>query len=186
MWSQRRRHQFEQSISGIKKTIEQLDVVKSAIPDRDAAEYTTRLLIENCLQNAVTAFQRVMEALHGSLKLGHQVRRNAFQNLVEGSQLWADTIGTRYEQLLTIERLERLTILFQQRHLLAHTQGIVDEDYVKKSGDSRYRAGQRIVVNSDDVSKIVSILEQLTTSVRKAIESIPSPTANEAEGSSQG
>ncbi|MBB3273829.1 uncharacterized Zn finger protein (UPF0148 family) [Pseudomonas sp. OG7] len=179
-------HQFEQSISGIKKTIEQLDVVKSAIPDRDAAEYTTRLLIENCLQNAVTAFQRVMEALHGSLKLGHRVRRNAFQNLVEGSQLWADAIGTRYEQLLPIERLERLTILFQQRHLLAHTQGIVDEDYVKKSGDSRYRAGQRIVVSSDDVSEIVSLLEQLTTSLRKAIESIPSPTANEAEGSSQG
>lgn len=134
VWSQRRRHQFEQSISGIKKTIEQLDVVKSAIPDRDAAEYTTRLLIENCLQNAVTAFQRVMEALHGSLKLGHQVRRNAFQNLVEGSQLWADAIDTRYEQLLPIERLERLTILFQQRHLLAHIQGIVDEDYVKRAG----------------------------------------------------
>ncbi|MGE8303331.1 MAG: hypothetical protein ACN6PW_02635 [Pseudomonas kermanshahensis] len=112
-----------------------------------------------------------IQSLHGSLNRGHRVRRNAFQSLDEGSQLWHDAIGASYEQLLSIDRLERLKILFQQRHLLAHTQGIVDEDYVKKSGDSRYRAGQRIVVCSDDVMEIVDLLEQLTGSVRKAIES---------------
>ncbi|MBR7522960.1 MULTISPECIES: hypothetical protein [Pseudomonas] len=165
-------HQFEQSMSGIKQAIAQLGVVRAAIPDRDTAEYTTRLLVENCLQNAVTAFQRVMEALYSQLRTERRVRRNAFQNLVEGSQLWSEAIGSGYDQHLSEAALKRLTILFQQRHLLAHTQGIVDEDYVAKSGDARYRSGQRIVISSEDVLETVSMLERLTAFIRQAVEVI--------------
>jgi hypothetical protein len=51
--------------------------------------------------------------------------------------------------------------MFQQRHLLSHTQGIVDEKYLAQSGDSTYKIGQRIVVRELDVRAAAAIIEKL-------------------------
>jgi uncharacterized Zn finger protein (UPF0148 family) len=152
---------FTLTIAGIRKSIDALDAVRAAIPDRDTAESTARLIIENGLQNAVTAFQRCAEAFFASIPSAPKPRRNAFQNLAEGSQLWQATVGTAYASHLADEELGRLARAFQQRHLLAHTQGIVDDDYVAKSGDTRYRPGQRIVVKAETVLDAVDLIEKL-------------------------
>lgn len=157
---------FILTIAGIRKSLDALDVVRSAIADRDTAENTTRLIIENGLQNAVTAFQRCAEAIFASIPSTSKPRRNAFQNLAEGSQLWQATVGTNYADHLTDDGLQRLGRAFQQRHLLAHTQGIVDNDYVAKSGDRRYRPGQRIVVKADTVHDAVDLIEKLIVGLR--------------------
>jgi hypothetical protein len=52
--------------------------VRAAIPDRDAAETTARLIVENGLQNLVAAFQRYAEALYGRFASAEKPRRNAF------------------------------------------------------------------------------------------------------------
>jgi len=157
---------FTLTIGGIRKSIDALDAVRAAIPDRDTGESTARLIIENGLQNAVTAFQRCVEALFASIPSAPTPRRNAFQNLAEGSQLWQAATGTAYASHLADEELGRLTRAFQQRHLLAHTQGIVDDDYVAKSGDGRYRPGQRIVVKADTVHDAVDLIEKLIAGLR--------------------
>lgn len=157
---------FTLTIAGIRKSLDALDVVRTAIADRDTAENTTRLIIENGLQNAVTAFQRCAEAIFASIPSTSKPRRNAFQNLAEGSQLWQATVGTTYADHLTDDGLQRLGRAFQQRHLLAHTQGIVDNDYVAKSGDRRYRPGQRIVVKADTVHDAVDLIEKLIVGLR--------------------
>lgn len=74
---------FALTIAGIRKSIGALDAVRAAIPDRDTAESTARLIIENGLQNAVTAFQRCAEALFASIASNPKPRRNAFQNLAD-------------------------------------------------------------------------------------------------------
>lgn len=152
---------FTMTIAGIRKSIDALNAVRAAIPDRDTAVSTARLMIENGLQNAVTAFQRCAEALFASIASTPKPRRNAFQNLAEGSQLWQAAGGSPYAGHLTDEELRRLSRTFQQRHLLAHTQGIVDDDYVAKSGDTRYRPGQRIVVKAETVLDAVDLIEKL-------------------------
>ena len=52
---------------------------------------------------------------------------------------------------------------FQQRHLLAHTQGIVDQDYITHSGDTSHRVGQRLVIGESTVHHYLDIIEKLTT-----------------------
>lgn len=152
---------FSQTIGGIRQSLDALDAVREAMPDRDTAETTARLLTENGLQNAVTAFQRCAEALYADLPGGQTARRNAFQNLAEGARLWRNATGKGYEDHLTPGEFERLNRAFQQRHLLAHTQGIVDENYLKLSGDSRYRAGQRLVVKVEVVREALALIEKL-------------------------
>ncbi len=79
---------FGPSITGIRSVLDALASVRDVIPDRDAAETTVRLIIENGLQNAVTAFKRYAEALYACHPSAPETRRNAFQNLNEGSDLW--------------------------------------------------------------------------------------------------
>ncbi len=152
---------FSQSITGIRNALNALAGVRAAIPDRDTAETTTRLIIENGLQNAVTAFQRYAEALYARYPSLPQPRRNAFQNLSEGSDLWHLATAKRYSDYVDSAELAALTRFFQQRNLLAHTQGLVDAGYIARTGDTAYRVGQRLVIREATVRNCLALIEKL-------------------------
>lgn len=156
---------FEQSIKGIRQTLGSLDIMADAMPDRDAAENTKCQIIEYGLQSAVTAFQRYAEALYGRFPSLAQPRRNAFQSLREGSDLWDAATGKRYEDHLVDTELQTLQKYFQQRHLLAHRQGLVDTDYLNKTGDTTYREGQRVVIKRSAVLDCLNLIEKLTLAI---------------------
>lgn len=157
--------QFALTMVGIRQSLGAVEIVRSAIEDRDTAESTVRLIVENSLQNAVTAFQRCAEALYAALPSASKVRRNAFQNLTEGSDLWRAATGRTYEDYLSADEIRTLGRAFQQRHLLAHTQGIVDQDYISKSGDDRFKPGQRIVLRVTAVEQAASLIEKLVAAM---------------------
>ena len=159
---------FELTLTGIRKSLDALDAVRAAISDRDTAESTVRLIVENALQNAVTAFQRYAEFLYGRFPNTSNPRRSAFQNLTEGSDLWRGATGRAYADYLNAGELGVLRRGFQQRHLLAHTQGLVDLDYITRSGDTSYRVGQRIVVRESAVREVLICIEKLTSGMRSA------------------
>ena len=167
--------QFVQSINGIKQSLEAVDAVRGAIVDRDTAERTVRLIVENGLQNAVTAFQRCAEVVYSSCPSAPKARRNAFQNLAEGDQLWQAATGKSYGDHLTSDELAALLRIFQQRHLLAHTQGIVDRDYISKSGDTHYKVGQRIVVRAESVREAAALIEKLIAALQADAAAVPRP-----------
>jgi hypothetical protein len=156
---------FSQAIAAIRNALDALGVIRAAIPDRDTAETTVRLVIENGLQNAVTAFQRYAEALYARHPSAPAARRNVFQNLSEGSGLWHAAFGKEYSDHLDSGELAVLTRLFQQRHLLAHRQGLVDESYIARSGDTSYRVGQRVVIREMAVREGLVLIEKLAASM---------------------
>ncbi|MAS44285.1 MAG: hypothetical protein CML46_20035 [Rhodobacteraceae bacterium] len=162
-------HVFEQTMNGIRASMDAVGRIKAAIFDRDVAEATAMLVAESGLQAAITAFQRAGEALFQRLPLAPKARRNAFQNISEGSALWQQATGRRYEDHIDVDALQRLQVAFQQRHLLAHRQGLVDEEYVSKSRDTRYRVGQRIVVRPEWVRETTDIIENLVLGLRADI-----------------
>lgn len=155
------RHVFQQSLTTIRATLDALPTIAQSIEDRDTAENTKRHLTEDALQRVITAFQRYAEALFATHPSPPIARRNVFQNLSEGSALWKQAFGTDYESHLTRPELEKLNRYFQLRHLLAHREGLVDEDYISKSGDQAYKLGQRIVVRDASVRECLDLIEQL-------------------------
>lgn len=152
---------FGQSMKGIRVTLDALKVLPQALSDADAAHVMSQAVVEAGLQNAVTAFQRYIESLYSRCPVASPVRRNAFQNLGEGGALWREAFGTDYASHLTVPELKLLGRYFQQRHVIAHQQGIVDEAYVRKSGDDTYRIGQRLVVKEEAVRETVGLVEKL-------------------------
>ena len=73
--------------------------------------------------------------------------------------------GKRYSDHLTAEEMALLVRYFQQRHLLAHTQGLVDVDYLTQTGDTRYQVGQRVVIREAAVRNCLQLMEKLTDAV---------------------
>ena len=61
--------------------------------------------------------------------------------------------------------MRKLKTYFQQRHLFAPCQGIVDNDYVTRSGDKTYAVGQRLIITPDAVVEFADLVERLGQAV---------------------
>lgn len=132
------------------------------IADRDTRAAMSKTLIEGTLITLVTAFQRYTEAEYPRLPLHPSPpRRNAFQRLDQGSDLWVAAGGTAYATHLTVAEMSQLQRFFQQRHLLGHQEGMVDQDYINRSGDTTYVVGQRLVIREQAILLFTDILEKL-------------------------
>jgi hypothetical protein len=59
-----------------------------------------------------------------------------------------------------------MKLLFQRRHVISHRQGIVDQTYIDRSGDSSYTVGQRLVVRDADVLDLVNHMRTLVTGLK--------------------
>lgn len=162
---------FGLSIRGIRSALDAIPQVQRAIADRDTAASTMMIIVENSLQNGVTAFQRYAEALYDELRLQDpslpRPRRNVFQNLAAGSEVWRAATGSGFDDYLSTTHLRDLNRFFQQRHLLAHRQGLVDEDYLTRSGDTTYSVGQRLVLREPSVTMALDLIEQLASSMEQ-------------------
>jgi len=152
-------HTFQQTLASIRTAAGLGETLRKTLGP-DEAEVMTRILLEKAVQDTVMSFQRLAEQLYEE-RTGVSARRNAFQNLDAGSQLWTDAAGTSFEQLLDASTVERLKLFYQQRHLLAHQQGIVDADYVSRSGDATYAIGQRLIIKESAVLEFATLIEQL-------------------------
>ncbi len=160
---------FQDSLRKIRAKKENVGLIRSALNaagKKDDAELTCRSLIESCLQDGVTAFQKYCEGLYQSKPGAQEPPINAFQRLQHGSDLWRAAIGIGYDDLLDAAKLRSLNIVFQKRHLLAHSEGIVDDKYIAKSGDTTYKVGQRITVSGGEVDDLVDCLIKLSDRLR--------------------
>jgi len=165
---------FSQTIEAVQKSLAALPAIREAVlaaADADAARNTAREILESSMGRLVGAFQRLAEVLFDRIPVPTTTRRrkNVFQNLTEGSALWRATTGKGYEDLLTPAEMADLVRLFQQRHLLAHCEGIVDQDYINKSGDTTYAVGQRLVIREGTVSRLAELVTKLTEEMRKLV-----------------
>lgn len=161
-------HLFDQSLASIRASMTALLQTREAIPDPDLAAETVRHLTEYSLGSLVTAFQRFAEARYPELPNPTKTpNRNAFQRLYDGTQLWSGAGGQPYTRHLDQAEMADLQRLFQQRHILAHREGIVDATYIQNSGDATYKLGQRLVVRDAAVFRLAELLEKLVAGLRK-------------------
>lgn len=151
---------FAQSLNAIRVAVSSDDRIRSAM-DRDDAEVSIRLLREKGITDAVMAFQRLAERLYARIPGATPPRRNIFQRLEDGDRLWQSVGQQPYSAFLTTPELAKLTVYFQQRHLLSHCEGIVDADYVAKSGDTTYQIGQHLVIKHVAVLDLAELVEKL-------------------------
>jgi hypothetical protein len=163
-----------QTMETVRKSLAALPAIREAVQKvggPDAAENTARQILENNMVRIVGAFQRAAEGLFdrtpGAVSIPR--RMNVFQSLAEGSALWRQATGNGYDDLLSAAEMADLLRFFQQRHLLAHCEGMVDGEYVNRSGDRTYSVGQRLVIREEAVERATDLASRLTTELKKLV-----------------
>lgn len=163
---------YSDAIRKIRSKKENIEVIKKALTDvagLDEAEITCRSILESCILDGVTAFQKYCEGLYSKYD---EPPFNAFQRLDQGSLLWQKAINYEYRNWLSHQELASLNTLFQKRHLLAHNDGIVDSRYIEKSNDVSYVVGQRVVIKNSDVDSLLNCLVKLGDGLINAVKSV--------------
>lgn len=147
------------------------DMVRAleTVVDKDTARDSVRNILEDSLLRLVGAFQYFADYLFNQKPGAASIkqRKNVFQNLTESSVLWKTLTGKGYENLLSTPDFADLERLFQKRHLIAHRNGIVDQEYITKTCDSTYTIGQRLVISETNVLRLADILYTLSTELKK-------------------
>lgn len=163
---------FYNAIEKVKSKINNLESIRKAIAnhDKDEAERTCTSLLESSVSDLVVAIQRLSECVYIQLPNAKSLKRNVFQRIDDGDSHWKEICGEGYSEWLSAFELGLLRKCFQQRHLFQHSDGIVDADYINKSGDATYQVGQRLVIKSTDVLRYTDIANKLG----KVIISLPS------------
>jgi uncharacterized Zn finger protein (UPF0148 family) len=162
---------FQDSLRKIRAKKDNMQLIRTAFLAqglKDEAELACRSLMESCLLDGVTGFQKYLDGIYRATPGTTTPPFNAFQRLSQGSGLWKIAIGIGYEDILDAAQLARLGLLFQKRHLLAHSDGMVDARYISDSGDITYKAGQRIAISPDDIDDVVAFISKLASEIRKA------------------
>ncbi len=100
--------------------------------ERDSAAVLRTQLLEGGLSDLITAFQHLAEVIFPRLPNSASVRlrRNLFQNLADGSAAWTHAGGRSFTSIVDSTELAEMERLFQQRHLLEHREGFVDQGYI--------------------------------------------------------
>ena len=145
-----------------------VEAAVAATSSKDDAALVSRSMIETAFTDVVTAFQAFLEQRFTGRYCppAPPPKKNVFQRLTDGSALWRDHAGEGYDAWLTAAELERLAVLFQRRHVLAHRDGIIDADYLTKTADASYKAGQRLVTSRGDVHELADLVARIVAGVR--------------------
>lgn len=154
---------FSESLDTIQKMLDSVDQMKALFSekyDNDKAETMCRSMIEGSLGDCVSAFQKFAERRYTEIT-GKSARVNDFQIIEKGSNLFRSAVGYGYEKWLSEYELSMLKLYFQRRHLFEHNNGMVDEQYLSKTGDTNYSVGQRLIIRKNEVEEVLKILKKL-------------------------
>ncbi len=126
-------------------------------------------LVENALEDTVSAFDgfvREICRVHQKKATGpSKINRVSFQNLEILRERLAGLFVFDISSGLTAEEWSVAVRGFQKRHLLSHKMGVVDEDYVRKSGDPFAIVGRKVRVTVDEVGDFIHIVGKIARHV---------------------
>ena len=121
-------------------------------------------MLESSIGDMVSAFQKFASCKYDELS-EKTSRVNDFQIVDKGSKLFEEETGKKYSDWLSAGELAFMELMFQRRHILEHNNGMVDQQYLNKSGDTSYSLGQRIIVKEVDAHSLLAILRKLGNSI---------------------
>jgi hypothetical protein len=134
-------------------------------------------LVADALENGVSAFdgfgREVCRVHAGKASNPAKAEGISFQNLTGAQKNVQALFGVNLAAGLPPDEWDALCRSFQKRHLLAHSMGIVDEDYLKKTGDSQARVGRKVSILPDEVKVMLGLTRKLGAHLAASLKSLP-------------
>lgn len=113
-------------------------------------------LIDNALEDAVSSFDGF-----GREHCATQPFKISFQSIDGANEKLLRKLSFHLASHLGSSTWSFVTEQFQKRHLLAHRLGIIDADYVRKTGCAPSLLGRKVMITDGDVRTLVAHLKIL-------------------------
>ncbi|WP_425399082.1 hypothetical protein [Aeoliella sp.] len=133
-------------------------------------------LVGDALENAVSSFDGFGRAEVGTYADRSSNSKKAtaisFQNLTTAEEALQALFGFSLHSTVSADEWKLLVRCFQKRHLLAHKMGVVDEKYMKVTGDTNAVVGRKVVMGSQEVSKLLEAVAKLGIGLSASLDQI--------------
>jgi hypothetical protein len=120
--------------------------------DKEMADH----LVGDALENAVSAFDGFGREI--CLRQGVDI---SFQNLPVARRRVEEKLGVDFASVLATADWQSVCRAFLKRHLLAHTLGVVDEEYIQRANDPTAAIGRKVRLNEEEVRFTICAVEAL-------------------------
>jgi hypothetical protein len=131
-------------------------------------------LVDNALEDCISAFDgfgretcRVFAAKAAEAEKAAEIR---FQNIAAARNRVKEQFSLDFAATATAAGWEHILRAFQKRHLLAHKMGVVDEDYLLSTGDSKTLLGRKVSISASEVLDLVARLKHLGAELFRSLE----------------
>ncbi len=124
----------------------------------------SKKLVENALEDAVSCFDGF-----GREHCVNQPYKISFQNIDGAKERLQREVNLDISAALNQNQWKFVCEQFQKRHLLAHKMGIIDSDFVSKTGSSSSLLGRKVVVSEADVRSLVAHLRVIADALCRGI-----------------
>ena len=85
-----------------------------------------------------------------------KVEKLSFQRISDANKILKDTFNLNL--FINENEKNELHVFFQKRHLIAHKSSVVDETYIKNTGDTTLRIGQKISIKKPEIDKFFILI----------------------------
>jgi hypothetical protein len=174
------RHAFKDLTS---RMLRRWDETDKAVRDRDLRQQVW----EDLTVKSVTEFETLAKHLRRKLltfpmtrKRRQQLEELNFQSPLQADESlrqWFDISILQWNgdaktpaRALEQSELPFVIKMIQRRHILIHNGGVVDEDYLRLSGDSQARLGEQIRIRSNEAKHFVELMTEMGLNLLDGIE----------------
>lgn len=141
------------SLQILEKNLELMDKMLTLASEIE--EDVRKRLVENALEDCVSAFDgfgRELCKVHAASATNPDQAANIrFQNLDGARRNLLNQFSIDLHDSVSDDTWSVCVKSFQKRHLLAHRMGVVDEEYVSRTGDPDAVVGRKINITKSDV-----------------------------------
>jgi hypothetical protein len=163
------------SLQILEKNLELVDKMRALAVDV-APELATKL-IENALEDCVSAFDgfgREFCRVHAdSAKEPEKAKKISFQNLDGANKNVLAAFGVDLSTAVSPAEWSAAVKGFQKRHLVAHKMGVIDAEYVSRTGDIGAVVGRRITITEADVRATAQAVRSIANELVRQITGTP-------------
>ncbi|AKD56951.1 hypothetical protein [Spirosoma radiotolerans] len=100
-----------------------------------------------------------------------RVKSISFLNLAGANKNIEKEFQIRIKDFVQPNEWSLLFKYFQRRHVVAHSLGVIDQDYINNTGDTSIRVGQIIPLDVNEILNVIDISKKLALSLNSHLAS---------------
>jgi hypothetical protein len=139
-----------------------------------AGEEAVYHLWGNCLEDAVSLFEGFLKSIYSKIVIKRYGKQEAeekimaikgsFQRLSDASKVFSRDLNIDILTPITEDELDFLNVLFNKRHVITHSLGLVDERFQSRISQWQ-RCGEELEMSRQDVLRGLNLIERIIDNV---------------------